>query len=88
MSWNKRGEAKTIKMNDGPIHVHCPCLNCGFSVWMNYGPKEVRLDEKQALDKLIRHLKNDHTLSEIFEWLERCAVQHFDSEVVKEKAGK
>ena len=75
-------------MNDNPIHVRCPCLNCGFNVWINYGPKEVRLDEKQALDKLIRHLKNDHTLSEIFEWLERCAVQHFDSEVVKEKAGK
>ena len=75
-------------MNDNPIHVRCPCLNCGFNVWINYGPKEVRLDEKQGLDKLIQHLEKNHTIGEIFEWLERCAVQYFDSEVAREKERK
>ena len=70
------------KMTDQkPERVRCPCLNCGFVVWFNYGPRKIRLDKKQALDKLIQHLKTQHTVGEIFEWLERCAVEYFDREL-------
>jgi len=76
---------EAVSLKDNPMRVRCPCLNCGFTVWMNYGPKEVRLTEKQALDKLIRHLEKNHTIGEIFEWLERCTVEFFDSEVKRWK---
>jgi len=74
-------KTKLKALADNPKLVRCPCLNCGFVVWFDYGPREVRLDEKQALDKLIQHLKKDHTVGELFEWLERCAVEYFDREV-------
>lgn len=76
-------EQKTkLKVSDNqPQRVRCPCLNCGFVVWFNYGPREIRLDKKQGLDKLIQHIKTDHTVGELFEWLERCAVEYFDREV-------
>lgn len=63
------------------MSVRCPCLGCGFRVWIDYGPEELRLTKEQALDKLIEHIKNEHTVKEIFEWLERCAVEYFDGEL-------
>lgn len=71
--------------DDSPKSVRCPCLNCGFVVWMNYGPKSCRRNEKQGLDKLIQHLEKDHTIGDIFEWLERCAVEYFDKELKEAK---
>jgi len=79
MSQKQKTKLKVFK--DNPKSVKCPCLNCGFRIWMNYGPKSVRIDEKQALAKLIEHIKNEHTIKEIFEWLERCAVEYFGKEV-------
>jgi hypothetical protein len=67
--------------------VRCPCLGCGFYVHIDYDPKEVRMNEKQALDKLIKHIKEQHTLGDIFEWLERATASYFLEEL-KRQASK
>lgn len=54
--------------------IKCPCLNCSYVVEVEEG--YFHYTEKQAMDKMLLHLKN-HSIPVIWEWIERCMVEYF-----------
>jgi len=63
------------------MKVKCPCLNCPYFVTVEEG--YFHRSEESAYNILLRHVKNDHTIGEIHEWLERALVTYFREHKLK-----
>jgi len=51
------------------MKVKCPVLVCPYVV------------EVEAINKMLEHLKKQHTIAELWELIEHCVVEHFEKEV-------
>ena len=57
------------------MKVKCPIVDCPYVVEVEEG--YFHYTKEEAIEKMLQHLKK-HNVSELWELIERCVVEHFE----------
>jgi len=60
------------------MKVKCPIDGCYYAIWVEEG--YFHYTKEEAIEKMLKHLKK-HNVSELWELIERCVVEHFEKEM-------
>ena len=61
------------------MKVKCPVIDCPYVVEVEEG--YFHYTKEEAINKMLEHLKKQHTIDELWELIERCVVEHFEKEM-------